>query len=284
MGDVDLSAVSETLFLTLYAVATEAASPTPIVADPGAVRLAARIDETLAGSPRRLHRMLVARRLPRTLVTTLALRTRHFDQIARDFLARHPDAVVVSLGSGLSDRARRVDDGRVRWFDVDLPPVTALRRRLVPETDRFRAIAASVLDPAWADALPREPGARFLFLAEGLFMYLEPDDVRRLVVALRERFPGSELVAEFALADVVRLSAGRLGRGKLRRRFGLSEDVWFRSGLADAREVEAWAPGIERLDDWSWFDEDEPRLGWMRWLARWRLFGRALFVARYRLG
>ena len=70
------------------------------------------------------------------------MRIRHFDRYVADFLAREPDGVVVSLGCGLDDRRRRVDNGTVRWFDLDLPEVIELRRRFLDETDRMRFIAS----------------------------------------------------------------------------------------------------------------------------------------------
>jgi methyltransferase (TIGR00027 family) len=281
---IELAPVSETAFLPLYALALESRAERPIVSDPEAVRLTERLDQLFATSPVRIHRVLARGDLPQTMVTTVSLRIRHFDELARDFLRRQPGGVVVELGAGLSARGRRADDGAVRWFALDLPPIIELRSRYLPDTERLRSIAADVLEPGWLEQLPHEPGERFLFLAEGLFMYLEPADVRALVARLRERFPGAELAAEFANARVARLAASRLGRGKMRRQFGLSQDVWFRSGLTEAREVQRWAPGVALLGEWTHFDEDEPRLGWMRWLARWELFGRSMFVARYRLG
>jgi O-methyltransferase involved in polyketide biosynthesis len=154
----------------------------------------------------------------------------------------------------------------------------------LPETDRWRLIAASVLDMAWLDALPDEPGERFLFVAEGLFMYLPAKDVRTLVTTLRERYPGAELIAEIAHNKIVRMMQGRLGRGKFRRGFGLSSDVVYQFGLEDSREMEEWAPGIKFLDDWTYFDEDEPKLGLIRLFAWLSLVRWAQWTARYRLG
>lgn len=54
-------------------------------------------------------------------------------------------------------------------------------------------------------------------------------------------------------------------------------------GLEDSREMESWAPGLTFLDDWTYFDEDEPKLGWMRWLARWPLVRWAQWTVHYRL-
>lgn len=284
MGEPALAPVSETLFLTLYARALESRRPDPIVRDVVAERVTEALNPRFARSPLRLHRKLAAGRLPRLLLTTLALRTRHFDRLVLDFRRRHPDGVVVSLGCGLSTRCHRLDDGTLRWVGVDLPPAIAVRRELLPDTERFTTLGASVLDEAWMEPLPAVPPDRVLFLAEGLFMYLEAASVRRLVARLRERFPGAELAAEFADAGLVRLNQTRLGRGKMRRQFGLSEDVWFASGLADAREIEDWAPGVELLGTWSHLDDHEARLGWMRGFSWWNALGRPLFVVHARLG
>lgn len=61
----------------------------------------------------------------------IVLRTREFDRYARDFLTRHPVAVVVHIGCGLDCRFERVDNGTVAWYDLDLPEVIALRRKLI---------------------------------------------------------------------------------------------------------------------------------------------------------
>jgi len=282
--DLRVSAVSETLFLPLYALALESQRPDPIMVDEGAVDLTRRLNHHFADSDKRILRRLAKGKLPSTLLTTVTLRIRMFDRFATAFLEREPDGIVVSLGCGLDDRRRRVDNGSVRWYDLDLPEVIELRRRFLPEAERMRFIASSVLDFAWLDQLPDEPGHRFLFLAEGLFMYLPPDAVRSIVVTIAERFPGAELVAEVANTRTVRMMQSRFGRGKLRRQFGLSDNVAFQSGIADSREIESWAPGLTFLGDWTYYDEDEPKLGIMRWFARWPLVHWLQWTVHYRLG
>lgn len=279
-----MEALSETLFLPLYALALESQRDDPIVADPGAVALTEALNRSFAGSSLPLHRRLISGDLPATLVTTMALRIRRFDRYVSAFLEREPDGVVVNLGCGLDDRRRRTDNGRVRWFDLDLPEVIALRREYLPESDRMRFLASSVLDLRWLDALPNEPGQRFLFVAEGLFMYLPTDGVKTLVLALAERYPGAELVAEVASSTIVRMMHRPLGRSKFRRQFGVSTDVVYQFGLRDSHDLERWGHGLALLGDWTYFDEPEPRLGWMRLLARWPLFRRSQWTVHYRLG
>lgn len=278
----ELHAVSETLFLPLYALAIESRTKGALLCDERAAAVAADLDSRFADSDRKIHRLLVERRLPRLLVTTLVVRIRYFDHLVRSFLEREPDGIVVSLGCGLSTRRWRLDNGWVRWFDLDLPEVTAVRRRYFADNARLQSMSSSVLDFEWMDALPRERGERYFFLAEGLFMYLEKESVRRIVEELQRRFPGAELAAEVASRRMARISASALGRGKLRRRFGLSGDVWFHSGLANPREIESWTDATF-LGDWSYFDDGEQRLHFMSFFARWELVRRGQYVVHYRL-
>ena len=60
------------------------------------------------------------------------LRSREFDRHARDFVARRPEAVVVHIGCGLDSRFERVaEGGRVEWYNLDLPDVIELRKKLI---------------------------------------------------------------------------------------------------------------------------------------------------------
>ena len=48
-------------------------------------------------------------------------RTIMFDQALKQFLEKYPEAVCVNLGCGLDARFYRVDNGRILWYDIDLP-------------------------------------------------------------------------------------------------------------------------------------------------------------------
>ena len=132
-------------------------------------------------------------KLDSRLVVHLALRARKYDAYAQKFLTKYPDGVVVNLGCGMDTRFFRVDNGHFHLYDLDLPEVITLKRQLLQETDRYHFIGQSVLDFEWIEELKEVWGKRpLLFLAEGLFMYLQPVPVKDLVLKLRETFPGSE--------------------------------------------------------------------------------------------
>ena len=208
---------------------------------------------------------------------TVLMRAREFDRCVREFLAAHPDGVVVDMGCGLDTRFYRVDNSLVTWYDLDLAEVIALRRQVLDESPRHSFIGCSVVDFAWLNTVKAESGRAYLFLAEGVFMFLEGGQVRGLLQALAAHYPGSEMVFD-AFTPLM------LHRSSLLHPAAKQTVALLRWGLADNREPETWAEAIKLLSEWYYFDQPEPRLGVMR-LLRWAPgIARGAKILRYRLG
>lgn len=177
-----LTGVSETALLTLNGRAHQARLPDAIIEDPMAIRLADAIDCDYAKFSRRGQEM--------------ALRSLAFDRCAIAFLTKHPTATVVALGEGLQTSFWRLSsalpDAQFRWVTVDLPPVVALRERLLPASPRITNLAQSALDYSWTDQVDATDGV--FVTAEGLLMYLQPDDALRLITECAGRFPGGQMI------------------------------------------------------------------------------------------
>jgi O-methyltransferase involved in polyketide biosynthesis len=175
----NLADVSETMLWALHNRASEARRRDGVLVDPDSVRIHDAIDYNFArhfGHP----------------AGSLAARATEIDRALRQWLERHPDGFVVSLGEGLETQGRRVDNGRMRWLSVDLPDAMRVRERFLRPTDRFRHSAVSALDPAWMDTV--DPSSGVFIVAQGLLMYLEPEAVRQLLAGIADRFPGAEMV------------------------------------------------------------------------------------------
>jgi len=264
-----LSGVPETLLVTLYLRAMESQRPDALIKDENAVALVAQMN----------HDFQRVRQIPLSEANKLViiLRNREFDRYARDFLARHPQAVVVHIGCGLDARFQRVDNGQVEWFDLDLPEVIALRREFIgDEGERYHLLGCSVLDDAWLDAVSAHHRRPFLFLAEGVFMYFEGASVKSLVLTLRDHFPGAELV--FDAYSPVHLWVHNLqtstSKINLRTRWG----IWC------GQQIERWGDGIRLLDEWGWLDQPEPRLASIRWLRPIEALFRTIRIYHFQLG
>ena len=278
----NLSGVAKTLLITLYIRAMESQRPDALIKDERAEALVRQLDQES---------------LQKTLARTddfsrvaVILKGREFDRFAQDFLRRHPEAVVVHIGCGLDTRFERVDNGQVEWYDLDLPGVIVLRRKLVGgEGERHHFLAGSVLDSAWLEVVeaPMGPAAHgqrpFLFLAEGVFMYFEEAQVKSLVLRLHHHFPGAELVFD-AFSPFLRwahnIKATRTGIG--------ARLHW---ALKHAQDLERWsdpsnslrAGGIRLLDERFPFQYPEPR---MRRALKMRLvppLAKGIGVFRYQL-
>jgi len=135
------SAASETSLMAVYIRAMESRRPDALIRDEKAVALVAERSEEFARFAQ--VPMSDALKVMRNLAT------REYDRQARDFLARHADAVLVHVGTGLDSRFERVDNGRVEWYDLDLPEVIGLRRKLFgDEGKRHHLLGCSVLEEA----------------------------------------------------------------------------------------------------------------------------------------
>jgi O-methyltransferase involved in polyketide biosynthesis len=186
--------------------------------------------------------------------------TREMDRYARDFLNRHPEAVVVHIGCGLDSRFERVDNDRVEWYDLDLPDVIGLRRKFIgDEGERYHLLGCSVLQDAWLEPVKMHSQRPFLFLAENVFVYFMEAQVKSLVLRLRDHFPGAELVFDGWTPFFVWLGNRQLSSSKFA---GLLHWGFWRS-----QELENWGEGIHLLGQWGFFDQPEPRLDPYRWIA-----------------
>lgn len=257
--------VSQTLLIPLWARAVEQREPEPLVRDPLAAAMVERIDYD--------WRQI---RLARSDLAQCVVRLREFDRFVRDFLVRHPSGTVVHLGCGLDARFQRVDNGQVRWFDVDLPDVIALRRQLLPESDRNRYLASSAFDFDWMAQFEVATGSRVLFVTEAMLPYFEENQVKGLIGTLRQQFPGAELVTDMCTRHAVRID-------NLHLRFTRSA-ARMHWAVRHPRDLEAWSPGIKLVESFYYFDDPEPRMGLPAWLGRIPFLSRATSIQRYQLG
>ncbi|OBK22206.1 methyltransferase [Mycobacterium asiaticum] len=178
---VDLTGPPQTMLATLYAKALDADARKPILNDRYAKAAVARLDyDWIATS-------ITARRAP-----SVTIRTAHFDNWTRQFLAVHEQATVLHVGCGLDARIYRLNPGPgVRWLDIDYPEVIELRRQVYPDRDNYRMVSASVTDPDWVADVPADRPT--LLLGEGLTMYLTEADGLSLLRRVVDRFPCGEL-------------------------------------------------------------------------------------------
>lgn len=213
-----LDAVARTLLIPLAARAHgDAMFPELAVDDGHAARLVAQLGVDI--SPFLADRHSVCGVLSRTRLMRAAAQT---------FFERHPQATGIALGAGLSHYHQWLDNGSNRWIDIDRAAVVRLRERWLPSVPPRRLnLIADLAQPDWwrrAGLTPDRSGAPLLLLAEGVLMYLEPEQVRRLLWLIGEHAPaGSLLLADCFGRHMVGLEAWHpsVRRTAARFRWGL---------------------------------------------------------------
>ena len=234
-----LEGVSETLLIPLYVRARESQRPDAIIHDDGAVRMVNQIDCDFSRLRMQRHDELA-----------VIMRMNKFDNHVRDFLQRNPHAVVVHIGCGLDTRFERVDDGRVEWFDLDLPDVMALRQKLIEnQNSRYHTLATSVFEEDWLEEVSRLKPRPFMFVAEGVLPYFEEAHVKSLFLKFRQHFPGCELVCDAHTPFVIWADNLHLAYVKVKARLHWS--------IKHGKDVEDWGEGIRLLDEWNYYEDDD---------------------------
>lgn len=234
---IKLGHVQKTLFLPLWGRAVESKKRHPMLVDETAVKLIEQIDYDFAPLTQKMDELSQIAWVKRSQIC---------DQVIKRFLTRYPNGTIVNLGCGLDTTFERIDNGQVRWYDLDLPDVIALRRQLIQETPRRTCIAASFLEQEWLTALSVE--GPVLFMAAGVFYYFTEAEIKTFILRLLDRYPGSEL-----LFDVCSPLGVKVANKKVVASAGLDEKSSLIWGLPNKKELLAWDPRIRILGTHYYF-------------------------------
>ncbi len=247
---LDLSGVEETLLVPLWARAKFSRENPSILNDTKAIELVEQLDYDFA----RFDKTLGV--LGNLMLPAIA---KHVDDTTRAFIAEHPKASVIDLGAGLDTTYYRVDNGSIHWYDLDLPAVIDLRRRLIPEAARSTCIAMSLLDLSWLDDITDTKNGVFM-IAAGVLIFFQASDLRSFFSSLADRLPGAEIVFN----TQSRLAKLRSNWGM--RRMGMQTTKW---SLMDARTITKWDDRIKVLDQFPLFKDIPRDPAWGRSATRW---------------
>ncbi|MCM1543617.1 MAG: class I SAM-dependent methyltransferase [Blautia sp.] len=180
--DLQLGDVQETALIPLAVRASETKRRNARIHDEKAVE----IIETLAVDTRNIDKFMSHE--------GVVARTIMFDRTLKKLLGKYPDAVCVNVGCGLDDRFSRVDNGKVRWFNVDLPDSIEVRKKVFTETEREHMLAGDILETGWIKGIPKADVV--VVIAEGLLMYFSKEQVSTILHNITDSFGRGFLLAE----------------------------------------------------------------------------------------
>ena len=244
---MDLSPVSRTAILLLICRAVETERAKSAFNDPMAVLCLDRLMSTASDEDRRW--MIRHKRRYEGLQGRDARagvrRAQAFDAAANRFIAANPGCTVINLACGLDTRFWRIENDHCRYIEIDLPEVIKLKQELLKDYLGYEVAGGSVVDTSWIDKVTGNGNRvdHFLLLAEGLFMWLPPQDAARLFMEIGARFFRSQLVLDMVPERYTKGIWKELVRLHGRIEWGL--DVPWVFGIKNPRDIEAYGMGLK---------------------------------------
>ncbi|MGM0446104.1 MAG: class I SAM-dependent methyltransferase [Bacillota bacterium] len=182
MEKVKLSKEKETLIIPLVAKALESKKDNPIIYDESALKIYKQIEYDFESL-----------NIPTKTNIMMAIRAKIMDDFVENFLGNKNNTLALHLGCGLDSRYNRIKNKYVDWYDLDFKEVIDIRKKFFEETSNYHMIGSSVTKYSWIDKIPKDKD-RCIVIAEGLFMYLKYDEIKDLLINLKEKLGSFTLI------------------------------------------------------------------------------------------
>ena len=195
---IEKNTVQETLIIPLYARKMCSELYPNLYRDEAARRLVNAVDYDFSALEKKSRNSM-----QRFGFLEVAMRQNDLAFEVREYLKSHPNAAVVNLGCGLDSTGRACDNGKCKLYNLDFPDVIAVRNELLPAGEREENIPCDLNDTSWFERIDASGGA--VFFAAGVFYYFLKEQVKTLVRAMADAFPGAVLVFDAANEKAVKL-------------------------------------------------------------------------------
>lgn len=260
---IKMDGVAETLLITLYIRAKDAMDKNPILNDQKSLEIMKQIE----------YDFEKFKKSKASYYGTLA-RICTMDKEVKKFIAENPRCNIISVGCGLDTRFERIDNGQIRWYNLDFPEVIELRSMFFEEHERVVNIAKSALDKTWTQEVDIN-NKPVLIISEGVLMYLKEEEIKTFLNILTDSF--DKFVAQFDL-----LYKTMVNRGEQHDTVKyMTAD--FNFGVTDGHEIVDLNPKLTQVDLIDFTDEmSKFNLGMLRlFLPMIRKFNNRLGVYQY---
>ena len=257
---IEKNTVQETLIVPLYSRKLCSELYPNVYRDETAVHLIDQIDYDFSEAEKNSRSLM-----QRFGSLEVAMRQNDLAFEVLDYLKGHPNAAVVNLGCGLDSTGRACDNGNCKIYNLDFPDVITVRNDLLPVGEREENISCDLNNTEWFRKIDASNGA--VFFASGVFYYFLTEQVRALVRAMADAFPGGVLVFDAANRTAVKMIA------KTWLKSAKIQDVGAYFAVSDAkREISAWDSRLQvtsRGYMLGYNDLRDPSVsGFFRFLAR----------------
>ena len=123
----------------------------------------------------------------------MGIRSAVFDRWLKSEMEKDESSTVIHIGCGMDSRIARIGCGGHPWYDVDFPEVIEERRKYYSERDGYTMLPGDARDAEW---LSRIQGESAIVVMEGISMYLNGNEVTKLLDAIGKRFTRVSLLMD----------------------------------------------------------------------------------------
>jgi O-methyltransferase involved in polyketide biosynthesis len=186
----------------------------------------------------------------------LLVRAKNFDNDLRKYIDRYPNATIVNIGAGLDTTFFRVDNGKINWYDLDLPDAIEFRRQFIPEPNRCEYISKSALDHSWFDEIKFSYDEGIFFIAGGFIYYFQENKITAFFNALADKFPNGELIF-----DCVSNLAIKVAHKRAKKR-GAETPFWHIGIGNPVKKMAEWSDNIKVIDWYTMYSRIQLNPNW----------------------
>lgn len=218
--------VSETLLIPLVCKAEETIMKSPIIKDYVARDILNKLNMNLE----KYKNKKISR-------VGTAIRTKYFDEEVMLFISKTERPIIVMLGCGLDSRYDRLPPDLIEkafFVYLDFDDVINLRKELIPERINEKYIGGDILYESWVDKVKifSDKNTNYMFLLEGVVMYIEKDSLKSLMKMLCHNFNSGVI-----LFDTLSYSMSKNSEKHDTIKYSKSKFVF---GFDCDRELESW--------------------------------------------
>ena len=228
---IENGTIQETLLLPLWGRAYETKKNNPRLVDRDALAFIEKFDydfSTIEKTQAMSQHGWVARSL-------------HTDKMALEFIEEHPEATIVNIGCGMDTTFSRIDNGKIIFYELDLPDVIALRRNFYEDSDRHKSVASSFLDTDWFDEIEVRDG--LLFLAGGVLYYFKEEQIRSFFIKVADYFENCDF-----FFDSLSPMGMKIAKKQVLKKGGMALSMDGGWGLKPIESLEKWDKRIKVIN------------------------------------
>lgn len=241
--------VSETLLIPLYMRAMESKEANPIIVDKKSEEILSKVNYDF-------NKFSADKRCQ----FCISIRTKFFDDVVRNFVQRYNDAVVVLIACGLDPRIERLEleNDNYHVYELDFLDVINLRRELLPESENNVYLTDNITNNGWIQSIKaKHTAGHFLFVLEGVAMYLTEEQVKGIFKNIDDNFEHAEIYIE-------RMNEHKSKRTHKQKSVNKTKAL-FSWGCDSPKAIEKWSDGIKLKDEFYYyihgFKESKKRFG-----------------------